>query len=141
MHLCQKQMTLPSTVRSELHSFCVVTHHYVVLGNINSSVVALYFNKAFPNSTEKIPEGATFGVLLDRTSFYAESGGQEHDTGSIVIDGVAEFDVSDVQVYNGYVLHIGQLKYGSLSVGDEVVSSYDEVRSFYCYVTVADMGV
>ncbi len=70
-----------------------------------------------------------FGLLLDKTPFYAESGGQEHDTGSIVIDGVAEFEVSDVQVFNGYVLHIGQLKYGSLSVGDEVVSSYDEVSS------------
>lgn len=98
-----------------------------MLGNIDSRVVALYFNKTFPESTEQIPEGATFGVILDRTSFYAESGGQEHDTGSIVIDGVAEFDVSDVQVYNGYVLHIGQLKYGALAAGDEVVSSYDEV--------------
>lgn len=97
-------------------------------GSINSRVVALYHNKSFPKSTEKISEGATFGLLLDRTSFYAESGGQEHDMGSIVIDGVAEFEVTDVQVYNGYVLHIGQLKYGALSVGDEVVSSYDEVR-------------
>lgn len=97
-------------------------------GSIDSRVVALYYNKAFPTSTEKIPEGALFGILLDRTSFYAESGGQEHDTGSIIIDGVAEFEVSDVQVYNGYVLHIGQLKYGTLSVGDEVVSVYDELR-------------
>ncbi|KIP06586.1 hypothetical protein PHLGIDRAFT_128168 [Phlebiopsis gigantea 11061_1 CR5-6] len=97
-------------------------------GSINSRVVALYHNKSFPKSTEKISEGATFGLLLDRTSFYAESGGQEHDMGSIVIDGVAEFEVTDVQVYNGYVLHIGQLKYGALSVGDEVVSSYDELR-------------
>lgn len=103
------------------------THAFAELGNINARVVALYYNKSFPESTEQIPEGSLFGVLLDRTSFYAESGGQEHDTGSIVIDGVAEFEVSDVQVYNGYVLHIGQLKYGSLSVGNEVVSSYDEV--------------
>lgn len=105
----------------------VCLHRWTALGNIDSRVVALYFNKTFPESTEQIPEGATFGVILDRTSFYAESGGQEHDTGSIVIDGVAEFDVSDVQVYNGYVLHVGQLKYGALSAGDEVVSSYDEV--------------
>jgi len=33
-----------------------------------------------------------------------------------------------VQVFNGYVLHIGRLKYGQLSVGDNVVSSYDELR-------------
>ena len=45
-----------------------------------------------------------------------------------MIDGVADFEVTNVQVFNGYVLHIGQLKYGRLSVGDNVVSSYDELR-------------
>jgi alanyl-tRNA synthetase len=44
-----------------------------------------------------------------------------------VIDGAADFEVTNVQVFNGYVLHIGQLKYGQLSVGDNIVSSYDEV--------------
>lgn len=115
-------------VRHPLTYLCKYSHHISVRGSVDSRVVALYYNRAFPNSTEQIPEGALFGVLLDRTSFYAESGGQEHDTGSIVIDGVAEFEVSDVQVYNGYVLHIGQLKYGALSVGDQIVSMYDELR-------------
>ncbi len=96
---------------------------------MNSKIVALYHNKQFLDSTSSIPGEVPFGILLDKTGFYAESGGQEHDTGSIVIDGLAEFDVADVQVFNGYILHIGQMKYGSLSVDDEVVSSYDEVRS------------
>lgn len=99
----------------------------IALGNINSKIVAVYHNRSFAQSTDNVPEDALFGILLDRTSFYAESGGQEHDTGSIVIDDVAEFEVTNVQVFNGYVLHIGQLKYGTLSVGDEVVASYDEV--------------
>lgn len=90
--------------------------------------MGVYYNRSFVSSTDGVPEDALLGVLLDRTNFYAESGGQEHDTGSIVIDGLAEFAVADVQVFNGYVLHIGQLKYGALSVGDEVVASYDEVR-------------
>ncbi|KAI0787758.1 tRNA synthetases class II (A)-domain-containing protein [Fomes fomentarius] len=97
-------------------------------GNITAKVVAIYSKKAFVRSTEEIPEDSTFGLLLDRTSFYAESGGQEYDTGSIIIDGVAEFEVTNVQVYNGYVLHIGHVKYGKLQVGDEIVSSYDELR-------------
>lgn len=40
---------------------------------------------------------------------------------------MADFEVTDVQVFNGYVLHIGHLKYGRLEVGSEVLSCYDEV--------------
>lgn len=98
------------------------------LGNINAHVKAIYHKKSFVPSTADIPEDTVFGLLLDRTSFYAESGGQEYDTGNIVIDGAADFEVTDVQVSNGYVLHIGHLKYGQLEVGSEVLSCYDEVR-------------
>jgi alanyl-tRNA synthetase len=69
-----------------------------------------------------------FGILLDRSNFYAEQGGQEYDTGTMVIDGQAEFAVENVQVYAGYVLHIGYLKYGKLSLGNQVVCTYDEVN-------------
>lgn len=106
-------------------------------GNITATIKAIFFGKTFLPSTKKIPEGAMFGILLDKTSFYAEAGGQEYDTGNIVIDGVADFEVVNVQVYNGYVLHSGHLKYGVLEVGEEVISSYDEVglhimpHSFY----------
>ena len=101
---------------------------YAGLGTITSTIKAVYHDRSFAKSTAGISEDTTFGIILDRTNFYAESGGQEYDTGSIVIDGEAEFEVTDVQVFNGYVLHIGQMKYGNLKVGDQVVSSYDEVR-------------
>lgn len=83
------------------------------------------------SSTAEIPGGASFGLLLDKTSFYAEAGGQEYDTGNIIINGVADFEVTNVQVYNGYVLHAGHLRYGALEVGNEVISSYDEVSWFF----------
>ncbi|KAH7885997.1 tRNA synthetases class II (A)-domain-containing protein [Phlebopus sp. FC_14] len=98
------------------------------LGNTTAHVKGIYFNREFVASTLIIPEGANFGVLLDHTSFYAEAGGQECDTGNIVIDGVCDFEVTNVQAYSGYVLHTGQLRYGQLNVGDEVISSYDELR-------------
>ncbi|KAF8271507.1 tRNA synthetases class II (A)-domain-containing protein [Lactarius quietus] len=98
------------------------------IGNIDATVKAIHHKKAFLQSTLDITPNTIIGVILDRTSFYAEAGGQEYDTGNIVIDGVADFEVTNVQVFNGYVLHIGQLKYGQLSVGDSVVSSYDELR-------------
>nr|GAT57707.1 predicted protein [Mycena chlorophos] len=98
------------------------------LGNTTATVKCIFYNKSFVASTADIPENTSFGVLLDKTSFYAESGGQEHDTGNIVIDGTADFEVTDVQVFNGYVLHVGHLKYGQLDVGSQVVASYDELR-------------
>ncbi|KAG6857250.1 hypothetical protein H0H87_007083 [Tephrocybe sp. NHM501043] len=98
------------------------------LGNITAQVKAIFHNKSFVSSTSEIAENSPFGIILDKTSFYAESGGQEYDTGNIVIDGIADFDVTNVQVYNGYVLHTGDLKYGKINVGDKVVASYDELR-------------
>ncbi|KAH6714529.1 tRNA synthetases class II (A)-domain-containing protein [Leptodontidium sp. MPI-SDFR-AT-0119] len=97
-------------------------------GVVKSTIKALYFGKKFLRSTSEVLEGEQFGVLLDKTNFYAESGGQEFDTGRLVIDGVAEVDVRNVQSYRGYVLHTGYMKYGSLSVGDKILAEYDELR-------------
>jgi alanyl-tRNA synthetase len=96
--------------------------------NITSLIKAIYHNKKFISDTAEVPEGEQFGILLDRTNFYAEQGGQEYDTGKFVIDGVAQFDVTNVQSYAGYVLHTGQLSYGNLQVGNEVICEYDELR-------------
>ncbi|GLI80522.1 alanine--tRNA ligase [Penicillium ochrochloron] len=97
-------------------------------GNITANIKAIYHGKHFYESTDKAPSGEQLGVILDCTNFYAEQGGQEADTGRIVIDGQAELEVGDVQVYAGYVLHTGFMKYGSLSVGDAVICEYDELR-------------
>lgn len=99
----------------------------LAIGNADATIKAIYHSKSFVQTTSSISEDTSFGIILDRTSFYAESGGQEYDTGNIVVDGSADFEVTNVQVYNGYVLHTGYLKYGKLSVGDNVVASYDEV--------------
>ena len=96
-------------------------------GNITSRVKAIYHGKEFHESTQTLPEGAQIGLILDKTNFYAEQGGQENDTGRILIDGKAEFEVDNAQVYAGYVLHTGYIKYGALSVRDEVLCEYDEV--------------
>lgn len=96
--------------------------------NITSQIKAIYHAKQFLKGTKEIPEGEQLGLILDRTNFYAEQGGQEYDTGKIIIDGVAELEVRNVQVYAGYVLHTGYMKYGSLAVGDEVICEYEELR-------------
>ncbi|KAG1739695.1 hypothetical protein EDB19DRAFT_1908718 [Suillus lakei] len=60
-------------------------------------------------------------------SFYTEAGGQEYDTGNIIINGATDFELTNVQSYIGYILHTGSIKYGQLSVGDEVIS-YNELH-------------
>ena len=97
-------------------------------GNITSRIQTVYHGKRFLQSTKEVPEGEQLGLIVNRTNFYAEQGGQENDTGKIIIDGVAELEVQNVQVYAGYVLHTGFMKYGSLSVGDDILCEYDELR-------------
>jgi alanyl-tRNA synthetase len=96
--------------------------------NITATIKAIYHNKQFLKSTKEVPEGEQFGVLLDKTNFYAEQGGQEYDTGKLLVDGEAEISVENVQVYAGYVLHTGFLKYGELKVGSEIIAEFDELR-------------
>ncbi|EPQ29336.1 uncharacterized protein PFL1_03091 [Pseudozyma flocculosa PF-1] len=99
------------------------------VGSVQAKVKAIYQDHKFVDATSKLgASDRSFGILLDRTNFYAESGGQQADTGSLVIDGKAEFVVEDAQVSSGYVLHIGYLKYGELKLDDEVVASFDELR-------------
>lgn len=96
--------------------------------NITAEIKAIYHAKNFVSSTKEIPEGEQIGLILDRTNFYAEQGGQEFDTGKILIDGVAEIDVQNVQVYAGYVLHTGFMTYGDFTLGDSVICVYSEER-------------
>lgn len=97
--------------------------------SLQARVKAVFQDHKFVSSSASVPNaGEPFGILLDQTNMYAESGGQQADMGSLVIDGKAEFEVTDVQVSNGYVLHIGYIKYGTLAVGDEVMVNYDESR-------------
>ena len=97
-------------------------------GDTTGKVVLVFTGDKFVKTTKEIPPKTPLGLLLDKTNFYAESGGQVADTGRIVIDGVAEFKVLDVQEFGGYIVHNGYLDYGELTAGDEVICEYDELR-------------
>ncbi|HXP92586.1 MAG TPA: alanine--tRNA ligase [Candidatus Binatia bacterium] len=63
-------------------------------------------------------------VILDRTSFYAEKGGQVGDHGTISNEG-ALFNVTDVQYAGEAIAHFGTLANGTLRVGDRARSAVD----------------
>ncbi|KAK4110410.1 hypothetical protein N656DRAFT_799929 [Canariomyces notabilis] len=97
-------------------------------GDTKGKVQLVFTGSEFRTTSKELPPKTPLGLLLDRTNFYAESGGQVADTGRIIIDGVAEFKVLDVQEYGGYIVHNGYLEYGELTAGDEVICEYDELR-------------
>ncbi|XP_053305249.1 alanine--tRNA ligase, cytoplasmic [Spea bombifrons] len=94
-----------------------------------ATVKAIRREKTF---VEEATTGQECGLVLDKTCFYAEQGGQTYDEGYMVRedDGnedKSEFTVRNTQVRGGYVLHVGTL-YGSLTVGDKVHLYVDESR-------------
>jgi alanyl-tRNA synthetase len=88
----------------------------------DAKVIAILQNDAV---IDQLENGDQAIVILDRTPFYAESGGQVGDIGTISVgDGL--FEVSDTQKQNDVFLHIGTLASGELSNGDQVEARIDE---------------
>ncbi|OMJ23467.1 Alanine-tRNA ligase [Smittium culicis] len=102
--------------------------------DITSSILSIYSNKGFVQTQEASSDGSAntgqlFGILLDKTNFYAEAGGQEWDTGYLLSQTQdSQFVVTQVKNFGGYVLHVGYLKNGSLSIGESVLCCYDQDR-------------
>ncbi len=89
----------------------------------SATVIALFKDG---QSADQLDAGQNGMVVLDRTPFYAESGGQAGDVGYLKVSGSAEFAVTDTRKHAGTVFaHIGELKSGELHVGDSVVAEVD----------------
>ena len=77
---------------------------------------------------DEIVAGVEAAVVLDRTPFYAEMGGQVADRG-VICAGQAGFEVTDVQKNKGgKFLHSGKMTEGVLKVGDTVCAQIDPER-------------
>jgi alanyl-tRNA synthetase len=73
---------------------------------------------------ERLDAGASGQLVLDRTSFYAEKGGQIGDHGMIVSES-ASFEVTDTQFVGEAIAQNGRVVSGSFSVGDSVKTNVD----------------
>ena len=79
----------------------------------------------------QVGEGAKVDVVLDRTPFYAEAGGQVGDTGTLATgDGRTQLRILDTQhaIQGSLVLHRGEVVRGELAEGDSVTAAIDAER-------------
>jgi len=100
-----------------------------------STVLSLYNNRNDKvDSIDLIDDNASIGLVLDKTSFYAEAGGQDCDTGILSItdpETNQEIDIlqiHDVQSYGDYILHVGTVIPSSLktiSLQDNIMCKVD----------------
>jgi alanyl-tRNA synthetase len=91
-------------------------------------VVALLKGGVAVDSLKAGDEGEVF---LDRTPFYAESGGQVGDSGTLVtvVDSPrAHFNVGDTQKRGAAYSHVGKLEKGEIRLGDKVAAKVDAPR-------------
>lgn len=70
------------------------------------------------------PVGTNVQIVLDKTPFYAESGGQIGDQGYISGDGLL-IRIEDVKKESDFFIHFGKVERGTVKVGDSVTAQVD----------------
>ncbi len=88
------------------------------------NVLAIAHNEQL---VDYIREGSTAVVVLDKSPFYGESGGQVGDTG-VLQTPMGRFVVADTKKREDFILHTGKLESGKLSVSDTVEAVVDNTR-------------
>ena len=92
------------------------THH-------SATVVEIF---AGGEAVQLLEDGQQGIVVLDRTPFYAESGGQTGDTGTITVAG-GEFNVTNTTKLGNAFAHHGTVQ-GRIGVNDKVDATIDDTR-------------
>ncbi|HTM64523.1 MAG TPA: alanine--tRNA ligase [Gammaproteobacteria bacterium] len=113
------------TVAQDSHQPTEFTGHKPDVTEETCKVIALYRDGQFVQSLNAGEKGS---IILARTPFYAESGGQVGDQGVLRINHDTYFKVLDTIKQGHMHLHLGKLEKGKLSVDDEVIAEIDTKR-------------
>uniref|UniRef100_A0A674I4R6 Alanine--tRNA ligase n=1 Tax=Terrapene triunguis TaxID=2587831 RepID=A0A674I4R6_9SAUR len=115
---------VPATDDSPKYTYTLGQDGRYAFSPCQATVLMLYKDQSLQ---KEVGAGQRCGVLLDRTSFYAEQGGQAHDRGYLVRLGQQDvlFPVESVQLSGGYVIHEVTAP-ETLQAGDRVQLFVDE---------------
>jgi alanyl-tRNA synthetase len=92
-----------------------------------AQVVGIIARGELVEQIEEVGHGQPIGLVLDKTPFYGEAGGQVGDTGEIAGRDF-RFDVVDTQKEGNFTLHLGHLRIGHLEQGAMVTARVDALR-------------
>ena len=93
----------------------------------SGKVIGIIAQDRLCDTLREVGHASPVTIVLDRTSFYGESGGQVGDTGLLEWSG-GTFRVTDTQREGGFMLHIGHLRAGGLDLGQTVSAKVDPDR-------------
>ncbi|MBE9229527.1 alanine--tRNA ligase [Phormidium sp. LEGE 05292] len=117
--------TIDLTVQGSLDKLAENIHATQFLGYTeavaNAKIEAILING---ESVEEVEAGTEVQIVLDRTPFYAESGGQIGDRGTISGYG-SIVSIHDVKKESDFFVHFGRIERGNLRVGDSVNAQID----------------
>jgi len=91
---------------------------------LEASVMALATGEGF---VQRADEGTAVEVVLEATPFYAESGGQVGDIGTIETP-KGRVEIHDTQRVGGLIVHLGRVASGEVRTGDGVIARVDAER-------------
>ncbi len=91
--------------------------------DIKGTIKAIWNGRNFDEHADNTTAGMKpVGIVLDKTNFYSEMGGQVSDHGELQgLKSGGHFKVEQTQSFGGYVVHIGRITKGKLRVGDDVM--------------------
>ena len=110
-----ESFSLNHNLQSEFHGYKVL--------ETDSKIIGVFGQ----DGSDVLHQGEFGQIILDKTPFYAESGGQVGDQGSFDSD-TGVFEVMDTQFSGNAYSHFGTVSNGQISVGDKILASVNPVR-------------